>query len=140
MDGQTDHYRESATNNFFLTESCRILTSTDIPNAGRDIIVLYVFDTWISNTWIINIYSEYLSAWCNDRFVSFVPLTSLFYKIKCYFFIMPMAYRWSEKNFTFLFLRVVVYVTISVYRFARGPIMLLRWPWVDFPQIHKTYT
>jgi hypothetical protein len=31
-------------------------------------------------------HSEYLSV-LGDRFVSFVPLTSLFYKIKCYFFI-----------------------------------------------------
>ena len=32
-----------------------IWTSTDIPNTCRDIIVLYVSDTWISNTWIFNI-------------------------------------------------------------------------------------
>ena len=32
-----------------------IWTSTDIPNACRDTIVLYVSDTWISNTWIFNI-------------------------------------------------------------------------------------
>ena len=32
-----------------------IWTSTDIPNACRDIIVLYVSDTWTSNTWIFNI-------------------------------------------------------------------------------------
>ena len=29
-----------------LTESCEIWTSTDIPNACRHIIVLYVSDTW----------------------------------------------------------------------------------------------
>ena len=32
-----------------------IWTSADIPNTCRDIIVLYVSDTWISNTWIFNI-------------------------------------------------------------------------------------
>ena len=32
-----------------------IWTSTDIPNTCRDIIVLYVSDTWISNTRIFNI-------------------------------------------------------------------------------------
>jgi hypothetical protein len=30
------------------------------------------------------------------------------------------------KSFTFLCLRVVAYVAVSVYYFARGPIMLLR--------------
>ena len=32
-----------------------IWTSTDIHNTCRDIIVLYVSDTWISYTWIFNI-------------------------------------------------------------------------------------
>ena len=32
-----------------------IWTSTDLPNTCRDIIVLFVSDTWISNTWIFNI-------------------------------------------------------------------------------------
>ena len=33
----------------------QIWTSIDIPNACRDMNVLYVSDTWISNIWIFNI-------------------------------------------------------------------------------------
>ena len=53
---------------FFLTESCRIIQyehrSTDIPNAYRHIIVLYVSDIWISNKLIFNIL---LCTYCTWR-------------------------------------------------------------------------
>jgi hypothetical protein len=57
-----------------LTESCEIWTSTDIPNACRHIIVLYVSDTWTK----LYMNNQYFVLY---NFINFV-WTSLFSQIK----------------------------------------------------------